>query len=262
MVQRILSSMDSDEVNSINDTTEALQVAYVVQQVYNDMVSGTSFPEQYGFYELIPSNDPLSPTIMRLPSTSRDLTWVRYNSFTGVNPPLWNDISPISLDEMMDKCFSLIPNTNIQFCKVPLTGNLTRNVPIYNDRHPLHYCAVNADTLFFDSFYSSLDDTLQASKTLCYGRQETDFTLSDAFTAPLDEKQFSILLNEAKALAFAELKQASHAKAEKQARKGWINYARTRNNSPSTIRALDRLPNYGRTPNTPNVFSHSRNNGS
>ena len=39
MVQDVMSSMDSDEVNSITDTTESLQVARIVRACYFDVVS-------------------------------------------------------------------------------------------------------------------------------------------------------------------------------------------------------------------------------
>ena len=36
MVQRTLSSMDSDTVNSFDDTIESEQVAYIIRDVYFD----------------------------------------------------------------------------------------------------------------------------------------------------------------------------------------------------------------------------------
>lgn len=45
MVQLILSSIDGEEVNSIDDTVEANQVALIVKSVYYDMLSDISLPE-------------------------------------------------------------------------------------------------------------------------------------------------------------------------------------------------------------------------
>ncbi len=52
-----------------------------------------------------------------------------------------------------------------------------------------------------------MDTTLQTSKTLCYGQIIPTFTLEDSFIPDLDDTQFPLLLNEAKAIAFVELKQ-------------------------------------------------------
>ena len=37
MTQKILSSMDSDDVNSISDTEESLQVVDIIEDTYHDM---------------------------------------------------------------------------------------------------------------------------------------------------------------------------------------------------------------------------------
>ena len=45
MTQDILSNMSSDEVNSISDTTESLQVATIIKQKYFDLISRVNRPE-------------------------------------------------------------------------------------------------------------------------------------------------------------------------------------------------------------------------
>jgi hypothetical protein len=40
MTQDILSDMDSDEVNSINDSVESLQVAQIIKTTYFNIVNG------------------------------------------------------------------------------------------------------------------------------------------------------------------------------------------------------------------------------
>jgi hypothetical protein len=56
------------------------------------------------------------------------------------------------------------------------------------------------------------------------------WTVADGFTPDLDARQFTLLLNEAKAQAFIELKQQANPKAEKRARRGWIQAQRTKKN--------------------------------
>lgn len=79
MVQSILSSMDSDEVNSIDDTIEAQQVAYVIKSVYNDISTFIDLPEQDKIFQLEPSGDPDKPTVMLIPANFGDLQWIKYN---------------------------------------------------------------------------------------------------------------------------------------------------------------------------------------
>lgn len=45
VVQSILSDMDSEAVNSISDTTEAQQIASVVEDTYYNIISAREIPE-------------------------------------------------------------------------------------------------------------------------------------------------------------------------------------------------------------------------
>lgn len=87
IVQDILSSMDSDEVNSINDTTEAFQVANIVKHAYLDLISEIDLPDAYDVFTLDASGDPDKPVIMTLPTTVENVEWVKYNkvSLTDTN---------------------------------------------------------------------------------------------------------------------------------------------------------------------------------
>ena len=44
LTQNILSAMSSDEVNSISDTVESMQVATILQNKYYDIVSRDALP--------------------------------------------------------------------------------------------------------------------------------------------------------------------------------------------------------------------------
>jgi len=92
---------------------------------------------------------------------------------------------------------------------------------------------------------------LQANKTLAYGSKTTSWTEIDTFTPNLQPQQFALLLSEAKALAWAELKQTAHPKAEVSARRNWRHLQKTRNTTPmgrplNNASFFDNLPNYGR----------------
>src|SRR5712671_4708655 len=78
MVQNILSSLDSDEVNSVGDTVESRQVANIIQNKYYDMVSRGFFPEHNKLLHLDPSNDPIRPTLMFVPSGVSKINWIKY----------------------------------------------------------------------------------------------------------------------------------------------------------------------------------------
>ena len=69
MTQLILSAMDSDEVNSISDTTESLQVANMARSVFYDMCVDMNFPCYETLLQLEASGDSAKPVLMTMPST-------------------------------------------------------------------------------------------------------------------------------------------------------------------------------------------------
>ena len=52
LTQAILRALGSDEVNSISDTTEALDVANIVKEAYYTIISEIDFREQSGLFHL------------------------------------------------------------------------------------------------------------------------------------------------------------------------------------------------------------------
>jgi hypothetical protein len=67
----------------------------------------------------------------------------------------------------------------------------------------------------------------------------------DTFTPDLDSQQFPLLVNEAKALAFFELKQQPHVKAEQELKRQWSTVQKNKsiNNRPTYF---NELANFGR----------------
>src|SRR5712671_1691460 len=78
LTQNILSDLDSDAVNSISDTTESLQVAYIIQQVYNNIVARDSLPEHSKLFQLTPSTDNTKPVLMYRPDNISKIEWMKY----------------------------------------------------------------------------------------------------------------------------------------------------------------------------------------
>ncbi len=248
LTQAILSSLDGDEVNSISDTTESLQIAKCIETTYWDIVSKAEFPKNFSFFELTASGTPTKPTLMYLPDTQLTLSWVRYNNATTSNPSAnFVDVPFLDLDTFLQRMYAhnSAESTVDQFDHVLDNGN-TMTFLCRNDQFPTYYTCADDKTLIFDSFNSTEDTALQESKTMCYGERLPTWTNSDSFTPDLPAKQFTLLLNEAKSLAWAELKQAQNAKAEQRARKGWVRSQKDKRNVNNPRNELDRLNNYGR----------------
>lgn len=247
LVQLILSDGDSDEVNSISDTTEALQVANIVKETYIDIISRANLPEHYTLFELEASGDSNFPCIMYLPSDIVEVNWIKYNNYDSAlstSNPFYQEVKWQSMDEFLQQMHALdTNNTNVATYELTIEGD-TIDLLWENDAFPSRYTTIDDYTLLFNSYKSTIDTTLQKNKTSCYGMREPTFTLTDSFTPDLDSKQFSLLLQEAKDQYFTDLKQTENPKAKERARRGWINFQRQGKSLPDTF--WNRLPDYGR----------------
>lgn len=245
MVQSILSSMDSDEVNSITDTVEAQQVVEVIKTCYDNIVTLSELPIQKTLFNLTASGDVTKPVLMTKPATFQSLEWLKYDKqISGATDPAWGDVLYLPIDEFIQRVYRFNPSeTNVLTFDQTTSGG-TVTFFYTNDAAPMFFTTFDDNTLVFDSYDADVDTTLQTSKTLCFGELAATFTNSDTWVPNLHPHQFPLLLNEAKALAWAELKQASHMKAEKMARDNKVHLQKSKRAVPYGI--FDTGPDYGR----------------
>lgn len=245
MTQEVLSALDSDQVNSIADTVESEQVSHIIRTVYFDIAARAGLPEHKFLFQLDSSGDDTKPVLMTIPAEARHLDWLKYDKMEATETAAnYREIQFLEQGNFIDLIHTFSEDsTNVDTMTVDMDGV---DVEFFykTDKHPDYYTIYNDFNVIFDSYQSSIDTTLQSSKTLAYGEKAREFTLSDSFTPELDEKQFTLLLNEAKKMAFAELKQTVHPVAADNARRQWINLRKRGSVEPPSY--FDRLPNYGR----------------
>ena len=112
MTQEILSAMSSDEVNSIGDTSESLQVATILKRKYYDIASRGDLPEHNQLFQLNPSLSGIEPTLMFIPDGIGHVEWIKYfNS----NP---------------DSGTSLIPDTDDIVNQIPAAWTTTSTTSV------------------------------------------------------------------------------------------------------------------------------------
>ena len=242
LTQNILSSMDSDEVNSYSDTTESRQVAEIIRTAYYNIIARAQLPEHQDLFSLDASGDTALPVLMYKPENVRKIEWIKYDkSDSGVaSEPEYDYVTFLPLAQFLNIVHKLDPDeTNVD--------SLTLNDHIYyyrNDIAPTYYTVIGDYNILFDAYNEDVDDTLQETKTICFGQIQPTFTLDDDFTPDLDAAQFPLLLNEAKSLAFLELKQMTNEKAEQESRRQWRTTQHTKKLQKTS--PFDELPHFGR----------------
>lgn len=273
--------MDSDEVNNIGDTIEAQQVATIVKNTYNDIISGVDLPDEFTLFQLDASGDSTKPVTMTIPEAFESTQWIKYDkkgtagsgsgapsgtwttpdglviyygpaeaSFgsgaTGATHQQFTDIIYLPREKFLQDIQSFVSTeANIVTYTITVEGN---DIPLLcrNDKQPDYWTIIDNRTILFDSYNAAVDSTLQTSKTMCYGKKTRSFTLSDSWEIPLDDRYMSLLYNEAKATCFSELKQIQNTRAEKAARIAKIKTQRNKQAAPYPEAAIDQIPGYGR----------------
>lgn len=274
MTQAILSEMSSDEVNSIGDSPESLQVANIIKTKYYDIISRGQLPEHSQLLTLDASLDATRPVIMYVPQGVSKVEWIKYydsnvlddsslpNSQHDLNvdlqnnsgstpqaPPGYKYVTMLPIRQFIDMVNTFNPeeSTVESFNFQDTSNNYPGSFNFYYKtmQQPSYCCIISNYYVIFDSYDSTQDTTLQTSKSMLYGQVVPIFLLEDSFIPDLDAQQFPLLTNEAKALAFYVLKQQPHALAMQETKRQWSTVQKNKsiNNRPTYF---NQLPNFGR----------------
>lgn len=247
LTQLLLSSMDSDEIDSISDTVESVQVTTILKSVFYDMATELDLPEHETMFELTASGDSNKPALMTLPTDVTKLVTVRYDSRdSGDTYPDWRLIEWIPLPEMIDYSNSLRGETS-NVGSMDVTNNAETHEFLYRtNEQPRHYTTPDDYTLIFNSLDTGEGDTtLQASKTMCHGSVYPVFTVSNTFTPDLDPTQFAYFIQKAKVRAHFEMRQLPHQEAAGEARRQLIALQKQQRRT-AKLTGLDQTVRYGR----------------
>lgn len=250
LIQRILSSIKGEEVNSYDDTAESLVIRDIIKECYFSIIGNQDFPELKTLFELNASGDSSKPTLMTLPNDVLGLEWIKYDKKAlGETAPKFEKVGYLPLSEFISRMHNLsTDDSNVGTFDV--TTGSSDDIEFYyeNDRPPMYYTSFDDKSIIFDAYDAAVDTTLRKSKTLCYGLKSTIWEDENTFVLPIDAQQYMILLKEAKAIAWEELRQTPNQTAAMQVRKAKIaaEKKKDRVNYDHKEYYYTRYPNYGR----------------
>lgn len=211
IVQSILSDMDSEEVNSISDSVEALQIASVVEDTFFNLVSIKDIPEHKKLIQLTSLSDNTKPTHFKYPTNTKEIEKFFYNTDTSGNFS-YKEIYYLEPMEFLRRQPRVGTDT------VSVTHN-EYTIVVYKNKMPSFYTSFDDEYIICDAYDLSEESTLQASKTRAYGQVYPTFTISDSFVPDLDDTLRPLLLAEAKSTCFSLFKSGPDAKVEQAARR-------------------------------------------
>lgn len=242
LTQSILSDINSDNVNSITDTPESLQIVSILKKHYYSIIDELDIPRTERLVQLDASGDNALPVQMKIPNDVVEVSWIKYDVRDSVSGDIkYEDINYLTpktfLDYIMQRTESDSNIDNITHVDgTPLL--------IKNDERPHYYTTFDDQWIVFDSFNSSIETTLQSSKCMCGAVQLSTFTQSDSFLFPeLPDRMFSYLLHQATSDAMIKLAGTSDPKEEQAARRHRI--SNQRHKAVAKDQSVQ-TPNYGR----------------
>lgn len=211
----ILNEMDSDDVNSISDTVEAMQVASVIKGCYLEMVSNRNWPHLRKLTQVHHSGTPVLPTHLKLPENTTEMVFFKYNKTKGEDGRIqYEDVIYKHPDDFLRLVSSVNPNTqNIDRVVDPSGITLI----IKNNRAPMYWTSFDDLYLVCDSYDRDVDDALQKAKTQCLIYEAPAWVHLDSAVPDLPSEAFAALIEESKSTAFLTLKQMANEKAEQKA---------------------------------------------
>jgi len=242
IVQKILSDMDRDEINSLSDTLESVQIASIVEDVFNQMILNNVIPEREDVIQVEAVSDTTRPNYLKLPQSVDRMKALRYNKIrAGETRVQYDDIDFMTPSEFLDRVLARNTDLTEVIQVVDSSGVI---LPILNNAPPSFWTSFDDEFIVTDSYDSDVDLTLQSSKTLAIGTRVPTFEAgNDDYIPDIDEHLFPLLIAEAKSTAFVVLKQQANAKIEQQSRKQKVSI---QSNKHRMRDFTNDTPNFGR----------------
>lgn len=240
IVQEILSDIDSDEVNSINDTVESEQVALMVKSTYQAMMSNRDWPHLSRSIQVEGIGDTNRPTHMKVQDAIKSLDFFNYDKRkSGVSKKAYQEVKYLPTDQFLNK-LNKEDSTSANVKVVDDFGGI--ELLIRTDKAPSYYTSFDDEHIICDSYDKAADSTLQGSKVQAKGVVMPSWTMADDHVPDLPDYAFSALVEEAKSRAAFNLKQVVNQKAEQEAsrQQRWISRKSRR------LAGGIRYPSYGR----------------
>jgi hypothetical protein len=232
--------VDSDEVESIDDTVESEQVVSILKSSYYAMMSNRDWPHLRRSIQIEGIGDTTKPTHMRVQDNVKELCFIKYNKEKdGATKKDYSGVDYLQPDKFLHK-------TNQEDSSSAVVDTITDTggieVLVRNDRSPSYYTSFDDEYIVFDSYDNAVDTTLQEAKVQSMAYVVPAWTSSDTFIPDLPDDAFTALVEEAKSRAMLRLKQQPDSKAEQEAgrQNRWLARKARRVNGGI------QYPNYGR----------------
>jgi len=238
----VLDAIDGDEVNSISDSTESLQISNLIKNVYYDLIGRKDwqFLRKLKSFESV--GDLARPTHLRIPDNTSKLEFLNYNKRKVLNSR--NFYQPIRFRYPDEFLHSVNQRDNTLSNYVNVTDFDGVVLTIRTDEQPSFFTSFDDKYIVMDSYDNAVEATLQGSNTQAALFIIPDWSVDDNFTPDLPAEMFPQFLAECKTYAIAKNEDNLSQKTEQTA----IRHQRHLSQTHGVVQGGVRYPNYGRNP--------------
>lgn len=215
MVQNIASALETDEINSITDTTEALQIAEVIKETFYEQFNNIFVPELQRLFSFESVSDVLSPNYLLIPTNVSKMMWLKYRNFRQDDKLF--DIEYVEPTDFLERQFQYSTSYPHVVATTDPSSGVTYNV--LTNGPPNFWTMFDDKYIAFDSYDLLYETTMEGPNAVGFGVQSFEFLLEDDYVPPLDGSLFPLLLAESKSTCFVNLKQVASSKEEQKARR-------------------------------------------
>lgn len=223
MTQNILSAMDSDVVDSTEDTEEAKQVKTIIIETYNELMSRKEWnhlklPVHLQALDISIAED--HPTTLLIPENVTSIEQVRYdNREADLDAVRWSVLRYVEPSCFLDNVLSR-PSSDTNVETVEVVGS-TATIMVYNNQQPTFWTSFDDQHITFDSYNAALGNTVEPSRTIIYATVLPVFPDDDDDYVPeMPARMFPMFLAECKKAAFLYLKEMQSPIDEKRSFRG------------------------------------------
>ena len=215
MVQEILNDIDSDAVDSVDETVESEQVASILRSTYYAMMSNRDWPHLRRTIKVNAVGDSEKPTHIKLQDGIKELCFINYNKQkVGETRKRYESMEYLQPDHFLHKINSR-NNDEANIRTITDFGGI--ELLIRTDAAPTYFTSFDDEYLVFDSYDSTVDTTIQQSKVQAQAYVMPEWDDADTFVPDLPENAFTALVEEAKSRAALKIAQKADQKAEQEA---------------------------------------------
>ena len=211
LMQKIADAIDSDEIDSIDETIEATKIMGILEDTYQEVIDRRTW--EFIKDRLLPlearqAGDPIN--LLRIPEAVSKIDDIKHYNSTTSQPMSLTYLEPLPFVN-----FVMQRNPDRDDVDVILS---TDGIALYiaNDIPPQYYTSFNETTITFDAYETvkGAGNQVADSVIMAHVLPVVDFTDPTA-TLPIPKRMETLILNEAIATANYRLRQTRDPRSER-----------------------------------------------